>query len=142
MKKIFYAAFITIPVFACSVKKPSVTYVPVHSYEISYDDGKVFKGLLKRSDIENDTTFKWFKPQNLVPVFYRLVDKAGYPDENITLIGVDRDKTTLDNLSTAFNIINVPTFIVMQDGKEVGRVVEYGKYGEIDKELGEIVAGL
>jgi hypothetical protein len=28
----------------------------------------------------------------------------------------------------------------MKDGKEVGRVVEYGKYGAIDKELGEIVA--
>ena len=28
----------------------------------------------------------------------------------------------------------------MKDGKEIGRVVEYGKYGAIDKELGEIVA--
>jgi thiol-disulfide isomerase/thioredoxin len=77
--------------------------------------------------------------QNLLPVFYRLVDKSGYPDSSITLIGVDRPKTTLDNLHKAFNIIDVPTFIVMHDGKEVGRVVEYGKYGQIDKELGEIV---
>jgi hypothetical protein len=30
----------------------------------------------------------------------------------------------------------------MKDGKELGRVVEYGKYGEIDKELGEISAGI
>lgn len=77
--------------------------------------------------------------QNLLPVFYRLVDKSGYPDSSITLIGVDRPKTTLDNLHRAFDIIDVPTFIVMHDGKEVGRVVEYGKYGQIDKELGEIV---
>ena len=27
----------------------------------------------------------------------------------------------------------------MKDGKEIGRVVEYGKYGQVDKELGEIV---
>ena len=80
--------------------------------------------------------------QNLLPVFYRLADKSGLPDSSITFIGVDRNKQTLDNLSGAFNIINVPTFIVMHDGKEVGRVVEYGKYGQIDKELGEIVSGL
>ena len=80
--------------------------------------------------------------QNLLPVFYRLADKSGLPDSSITLIGVDRNKQTLDNLSGAFNIVNVPTFIVMHDGKEVGRVVEYGKYGQIDKELGEIVSGM
>src|SRR3954453_9359674 len=80
--------------------------------------------------------------QNLLPVFYRLADKSGLPDSSITLIGVDRDKQTLDNLSGAFNIINVPTFIIMHNGKEVGRVVEYGKYGQIDKELGEIVSSL
>jgi hypothetical protein len=27
----------------------------------------------------------------------------------------------------------------MKDGKEIGRVVEYGKYGMFDKELGEII---
>jgi len=77
--------------------------------------------------------------QNLLPVFYRLVDKSGYPDSSITLIGVDRRKTTLYNLHNVFHIVDVPTFIVMKDGKEVGRVVEYGKEGQIDKELGEIV---
>ena len=80
--------------------------------------------------------------QNLLPVFYRLVDKSGYPDSSITLIGVDRLKTTLYNLHNAFHITDVPTFIVMKDGKEIGRVVEYGKYGQIDKELGEIVGSI
>ncbi len=79
---------------------------------------------------------------NLLPVFYRLADKSGYAPENITLIGVDRLVTPLDNLNAAFKITNTPTFIVMKDGKEIGRVVEYGKYGQIDKELGEIVAGI
>ncbi len=80
--------------------------------------------------------------QNLLPQFYRLADSSGFPDSCITLIGVDRNKKTLDNLSDAFNITNVPTFIVMKEGKEIGRIVEYGKYGQIDKELGEIVNGL
>ena len=78
--------------------------------------------------------------QILLPVFYRLIDKSGIAETSITLIGTDRPKTTLDNLHTVFNIINVPTFIVMKDGKEIGRVVEFGKYGQIDKELGEIVS--
>ena len=177
MKNILYAAFISIFALSCAVKKAAVATAPPPPYEISYDRAKVLKGLLKRSDIETDTSFKWFKQnmqygtasasaidafkkngakfqvvvffgtwcedsQNLVPVFYRLVDKSGYPDSSISLIGVDRAKTTLDNLHKAFNITNVPTFIVMKDGKEAGRVVEYGKYGEIDKELGEIVSAI
>ena len=36
------------------------------------------------------------------------------------------------------NIINVPTVMVMKEGKEVGRVVEYGHYGMVEKELAEI----
>jgi thiol-disulfide isomerase/thioredoxin len=78
--------------------------------------------------------------RNLLPVFYRLADKSGLSNDKITLIGVDRAKTALNDFHKAFNITRVPTFIVMKDGKEIGRVVEYGKYGAIDKELGEIVA--
>lgn len=78
--------------------------------------------------------------QNLLPVFYRLADKSGLPGNKITLIAVDRAKTALNDFHKAFNVTRVPTFIVMKDGKEIGRVVEYGKYGAIDKELGEIVA--
>ena len=78
--------------------------------------------------------------QNLLPVFYRLVDKSGFPENKITLIAVDRDKTGPADVQKTYKITNVPTFIVMKDGKEVGRVVEYGKEGQIDRELGEIVA--
>lgn len=77
--------------------------------------------------------------QNLLPVFYRLVDKSGYPDNKITLIGVDRAKTAPGDIQKTYNVTMVPTFIIMKDGKEVGRVVEYGTMGQIDKELGEIV---
>src|ERR1044071_177377 len=36
--------------------------------------------------------------QNLLPQFYQVTDAAKYPDSSITIIGVDNDKTTLDNL--------------------------------------------
>ena len=73
--------------------------------------------------------------------FYRLVDKSNYPDSNITLIGVDRKKTTLNNLSSAFQIKEVPTFIIMKMERSWSRG-KYGRYGQIDKELGEIVDSL
>jgi len=80
--------------------------------------------------------------QNLLPQFYRVADAAGYADSSITLIGVDDDKTTFDHLHKTFHLVDVPTFIVMKNGKEVGRIVEYGESGDAMNELGKIVAGL
>ena len=78
----------------------------------------------------------------IVPKFYSLLDAAGFPQDKVTLIGVDRSKKTLSHLAEALNIENVPTIIVMNNGREIGRVVEYGKYGAFDKELGEIIASI
>lgn len=77
----------------------------------------------------------------ILPKFFALAQAAGFPEERITLLGVDRNKKTVNHLSEAFNVTLVPTFIVLKNGKEIGRIVEYGKYGMVDKELGEIVSG-
>ncbi|HZH63843.1 MAG TPA: thioredoxin family protein [Flavisolibacter sp.] len=79
--------------------------------------------------------------KNLLPKFFTTTDAAGFPDSRITLIGVDRSKKTLYNLTEAFGVTNVPTFIVMKNGKEIGRVVEYGKMGSPDKEVAQIISG-
>lgn len=133
---------------------------------------KILKGVISRSLLENDTSFKWyaenqkgFTPQSgavaalrkntsveiiafmgtwcedshfIIPKLYMLLDAAGVPSERVTILGVDRQKKTISHFAEAFNITNVPTIIVMYKGKEVGRVVEYGK-GLFDKDLGEIV---
>lgn len=78
--------------------------------------------------------------QYILPRFFVLQEKAGITDDRITFFGVDRTKQTLGNIASALNITNVPTIIVMKNGKEVGRVVEYGKTGKWDKELADIVA--
>jgi thiol-disulfide isomerase/thioredoxin len=75
----------------------------------------------------------------IIPKFFSLLDAAGFSKDRITLIGVDRTKKTLSHLAEALGIINVPTIIVLKNGKELGRVVEYGKYGMWDKEVGEII---
>lgn len=80
--------------------------------------------------------------QNIIPKFFTLTDAAGFSQNRITLIGVDRQKKTLSHLTEALNIKNVPTIIVMKNGIETGRVVEFGKYGMFDKELGEIIGSI
>ena len=75
----------------------------------------------------------------ILPKFFSILDAAGFPESRLTLIGVDRSKKTISHLSEALNVVNVPTFIVLKEGKEIGRVVEYGKTGQWDKELGELV---
>jgi len=76
----------------------------------------------------------------ILPKFYLLADAAGLSPDRITLLGVDRSKKTIQHLSEVFGITNVPTIIVMKNGKEVGRVVEYGHTGLFDKDLAEILS--
>lgn len=73
--------------------------------------------------------------QYIMPRFFKLTEKAGINDSAICLFGVDRNKQTLSNLSASFAVTRVPTIIVMKDGKEIGRVVEYGTTGKWDLEL-------
>ncbi|MEO8771727.1 MAG: thioredoxin family protein [Ferruginibacter sp.] len=77
--------------------------------------------------------------QFILPRFFKLQEKSGIPDSSISFFGVNRDKKTLGNFADVFKIKSVPTIIVLKDGKEVGRVVEYGKTGKWDIELGELV---
>ena len=77
--------------------------------------------------------------QFILPKFYTLADAAGLAPDHITLVGVDHNKKTVQHLSETFNVINVPTFIVLKNGQEIGRVVEYGKKGMWDRELGEVI---
>lgn len=76
----------------------------------------------------------------IIPKFFTLLDAAGFPGNHVTVIGVDRAKKTPGHLAEALQVINVPTLIVFKNGKELGRVVEYGKTGAWDKELGEIIS--
>ena len=77
--------------------------------------------------------------QFVVPKFFRLQEMSGVADNRITFFGVNRAKKSLASIADAFNIINVPTIIIMKDGKEAGRVMEYGKTGKWDKELADIL---
>ncbi|MCW3088963.1 MAG: thioredoxin family protein [Ferruginibacter sp.] len=77
--------------------------------------------------------------QFILPKLFKLQEMSGVPDENITFFGVNRKKLALGHIAEALGITNVPTIIVLKNGKELGRVVEYGKTGKWDQELSEII---
>lgn len=77
--------------------------------------------------------------QFILPKFFKLLEQSGFPDKAVSFFAVDRSKQTLGNVANVFKITNVPTIIVMKEGKEVGRVVEYGKTGKWDAELIELL---
>ena len=108
-------------------------------------DASAITGLKKNADSIQLLVFMgtWCEDSHfIIPKFYNLTDAAGFSKDKVTLIGVDRNKKTLSHLAEALNIKNVPTIIVLKNGKEMGRVVEYGKYGLFDKELGEIISSI
>jgi len=169
MKKFLFSVLVVFVVFAANSQSQFIVFP-----DSAHAGQKVYKGILTKQDLLNDTTFKWFAanqkwytPQTaavdalkakkdsiellvymgtwcedshvIIPHLYKLADITGFDSKKITLIGTDRYKKTLSHLSEALNVKNVPTIIVLRDGKELGRVVEYGKYGIYDKELAEIL---
>lgn len=77
--------------------------------------------------------------QFVVPRLFRLLDAAGFPANRVSLLAVTRDNHTPGNLAEALHLEHTPTIIVMKQGRELGRVVEYGPQGMFDKALGEII---
>ncbi|HXB08349.1 MAG TPA: thioredoxin family protein [Puia sp.] len=78
--------------------------------------------------------------QTLLPRFYLLLDAAGIGSDQVKFVAVDRQKHALDHVAEDFHLAHTPTFIVLKAGKEVGRVVEYGKNGQWDAEIAAIVS--
>lgn len=73
-----------------------------------------------------------------VPRFFKVLDASGNKDKNVTIIAVNRQKNALTMNTEYLDIKRVPTFIVFQDGKELGRIVETPKKS-LEKDLLKIV---
>ena len=74
-----------------------------------------------------------------VPRFMKIADRAGIPAERLRLEGLDRAKQSPDGLAGGYDIVRVPTFIVLRGGKEVGRIVEH-PVGTLEGDLLNILA--
>ncbi|GLB50015.1 TlpA family protein disulfide reductase [Neptunitalea lumnitzerae] len=61
--------------------------------------------------------------QREVPNFFKIMDSVDF--HNIQVFGLDEDKTSPDGLEKDYNVLNVPTFVFLKDGKEINRMVEF-----------------
>jgi hypothetical protein len=59
-----------------------------------------------------------------VPRFLKILDYAGYPEEALTMINVDRSMTTEGIDIKEMDIKYVPTFIFYSGDEEIGRIIE------------------
>lgn len=74
-----------------------------------------------------------------VPRFYKVLKDADFREQDITLIEVNRDKKAISGTVDDLNIERVPTFIIFEAGKELGRIVEHPEE-TLEKDLLELLA--
>jgi thiol-disulfide isomerase/thioredoxin len=72
--------------------------------------------------------------QDLLPPFYSTMQAAKYPLNEIQLYGVDRKKQALNVEHLLYRIEKVPTFIIIKNHEEIGRIVETAE-GKIEENL-------
>ena len=77
----------------------------------------------------------------IIPRFYKILEAAGFDKSKVPLLAVDRNKKDKNNLAGTLNITHVPTIIVYKNGRELGRVVEYGNTGKYDEEVAALITG-
>lgn len=59
-----------------------------------------------------------------VPPFEQALQQAPNPNISIRYIGVDRDKLDPELTAPEMEIERVPTYLIMQDGQEIARLIE------------------
>lgn len=67
--------------------------------------------------------------KEFVPPFLKILDSLSFPESNLKLICVDRQRQGLADEVKDLDIKLVPTFIFYRDGKEIGRIIESPKQG-------------
>ncbi|MGX7667092.1 thioredoxin family protein [Flavobacterium pedocola] len=103
----------------------SIWFIPNHD---NYKPGaSTVAELKKHLDGVSITVFMgtWCEDsQHRIPEFYKILEEIGFDNNKVTLITVDKSKTTPEKLENGFDITNVPTFIFYKNEKELQRIVE------------------
>lgn len=76
--------------------------------------------------------------QYLLPQFFKTTDQAGIPNEAIQLYFLDEQKQSPGKLEQVHNVTHVPTFILLVNGKEKGRIVESVQQS-VEKDLLQLI---
>lgn len=116
-------------------------------YETNYEEYQPDKALVdKIKPLTDDLEITIFMgtwcgdSKRQVPGFYKLLDALDFPEDKVTLITMDRSKTTPDNLEEGLEITNVPTLIFKKNGKEINRIVEY-PIETLEEDMFQILSG-
>lgn len=67
--------------------------------------------------------------KEFVPPFLKILDTLSFPESNLRLICVDRQRQGIADEVKDLDIKLVPTFIFYRDGTEIGRIIESPKQG-------------
>ena len=97
-------------------------------FKFRYDNYEV-TNQINLSDLEDISVVIMFgawchDSKREVPRMLRILDSAGVGTEQISLIGVDKNKIEPNGRGQLYNLKNTPTFILLRNGKEIGRIVE------------------
>jgi hypothetical protein len=76
--------------------------------------------------------------QRILPGFYKAIDEAGYPREHTTLYLLDKKMRSAEKLEEKYHVHSVPTFIILKNEEEAGRIVENPK-ANIETDFANIV---
>jgi len=108
----------------------------------SYETNKEVVSNLRMLDKNVDITIvlgTWCEDSHeQVPHFYRIMDDANLPDDVISVICVDGNKTGGELNIESLGIELVPTFIFFRNGEELGRIVETPE-ATLEEDIWEIV---
>jgi thioredoxin 1 len=90
-----------------------------------YETNNLFDPLLFK-DIEIYVFFATWchDSKREVPRLLRLLNKLDVPENHIHLIGLNFMKNDLQNRGQDFKVKKTPTFILLRNNKEIGRIVE------------------
>jgi hypothetical protein len=76
--------------------------------------------------------------QREMPRVMKTLDAAGFPQENVEIYITDAGLRGIDDAKATYHITDAPTFIVLRNGVELGRIVEAPETGKtVDQELAE-----
>lgn len=114
-----------------------------NNYQVDSTTTQSFKE--KTADIEILTfaaTWCGDTQQNL-PRFLKVAEKAGLPNAKLKFVMVDnaqkRYKQSPAHEETGWNIFRVPTFIILKNGVEIGRIIER-PVESLEKDLSKIIS--
>lgn len=67
--------------------------------------------------------------KEFVPPFMKILDSLSFPESNLKIVCVDRQRQGIADEVKDLDIKLVPTFIFYRDSKEIGRIIESPKQG-------------